>query len=449
MKKIKIEIEIISIIIIILLITLLNIKKKNNGEDLLVNNLINNTNEIPNKNNPEDNIDYTINPTISNKLESVTINKEYMTIETLFKSFIENARTENKEYLLDVLSKDYIEKYNVTSENIIEKINIKAANDFQYHKIVVTEMMKCRLNNEYMAYIVAGKYRITDQTGTYSLKLLIIINSADKTYSIYPQQFINDNRYANLKTGDNFIINNYEIEKNKNNTFNYVIKQSLEIVEKYFKDYKELLQYYPAIAYQKLNKDYLIKRFNNNQNEFFNYLANNKSIIGTSIINNYKTEKETNYIDYLCSDQYNNAYIFRITNGDLANYEVFLDDYTIRPEYEIKRYNELDDFQKARECAKIFENMLLTRDYTAIYNILDNTFRANNFENLEKLKNYLESNIYRINAIEITDFNMDDTEIFVYPCELQNKENSNESKNMTIVIKPGEGTTFTMSFSFN
>ena len=44
---------------------------------------------------------------------------------------------------------------------------------------------------------------------------------------------------------------------------------------------------------------------------------------------------------------------------------------------------------------------------------------------------------------------MDDSDFYVYECELQNRSNTNEKKNMTVVIKLGEGTDFTMSFSFN
>ena len=44
---------------------------------------------------------------------------------------------------------------------------------------------------------------------------------------------------------------------------------------------------------------------------------------------------------------------------------------------------------------------------------------------------------------------MDDVEYYVYECELQNRENNTEKKNMIIIIKLEEGTDFTMSFSFN
>ena len=92
--------------------------------------------------------------------------------------------------------------------------------------------------------------------------------------------------------------------------------------------------------------------------------------------------------------------------------------------------------------------MLNSRDYSAIFNVLDNTFKANNYGSIEKLKAALDNNIYRINGIQIVDFSMDDAEYFVYSCELQNKESSAQKKDMTIVIKLGEGTNFTMSFSF-
>ena len=84
MKKIKIAIAIIIIIAIILVILILNIKGKNTNKDIILNNSIDKADEY--KNSLEDAIDYTIETVITNKLESIAINKEYITIERLFKS---------------------------------------------------------------------------------------------------------------------------------------------------------------------------------------------------------------------------------------------------------------------------------------------------------------------------------------------------------------------------
>jgi hypothetical protein len=327
-------------------------------------------------------------------------------------------------------------------------LNIKQLqNPKQYYRVVANEILTAKIDSNTNIYIVSGNYRIMGNDNGDSIKIMIETNEIDKTYAIYPEEYINSNGFGNIRINDYINFEKEDINKNSYNQFTNKTITDKEMVSEYFNQFRELINYYPDLAYEKLNKEYASKRFGN-QNEFLKYREQNRFRFALMDINEYKSEKETDYTDYICTDYYNNIYIFRQSEW-MTNYSVLLDDYTIMPNYEKKEYNSLTDYQKAKENVKIFETMLNNRNYSAIYNVLDNTFKANNYPTVEKLRNYLENNIYEINKVDITDFDMDDSDFYVYECELQNRSNTNEKKNMTVVIKLGEGTDFTMSFSFN
>ena len=129
-------------------------------------------------------------------------------------------------------------------------------------------------------------------------------------------------------------------------------------------------------------------------------------------------------------------------------YEVFLDDYTIMSEEQLQYYNKLDEFDKSKYNMSKFIKMVNTKDYKAIYNVLNETFRNNNFKSVDDLKQYIQNNMYELNDIEIDEYDDETYEYYVFNCIITNMRNANESKSMTIIIDQGEGTDFTMSFSF-
>ena len=118
-------------------------------------------------------------------------------------------------------------------------------------------------------------------------------------------------------------------------------------------------------------------------------------------------------------------------------------------EYDIKYYNNLSNEDKAVYNLSTFRQMLNNKDYSAIYNVLDSTFKNNNFSNVNNLQDYLKNHIYDLNYINIMDKNKEENGYYVFNCELQNIRNNSETRNMVIVINLTEGTNFTMSFSFN
>lgn len=411
----------------------------------------------PNKNNKEENLIYTennskideeIEKTTEIKLEYVNDRTNYFTIKSLCNKYINLLQSKDAKSLLDILSKEYINKYGISANNVVTKHSVpEIKNDSQYYKINITNMLTVKIDASTELYIVDSNCRIVNGDERFAMKLLFELDTSNKTYCIYPQDYISDNKYDALRIGDYINYTKEEINKNSNNKYEYIYKNDLEMATEYMNDYKELLQKYPNDAYNKLDSEYSKKRFESKEN-FETYLEDNKMNIALMTINEYKVISNNSYTDYICSDKYGNIYIFRQQDG-IMNYTVVLDDYTIMSEEETNTYNDLEEFDKLKYNLYKFIKMVNTKDYNAIYNVLNSTFRNNNFSNIEELKTYLKTNMYDINSIEIEDCDNETYEYYVCSCKIKNKRNEKETKNMTIIINQGEGTDFTMSFSFN
>lgn len=452
---ILILIVIFLIIVISLIVTLHTLNKNqkfNSLEDRNILGTTNNTDSTDNTSYPintDTKYDETLsnNATIDKKLKYEDVPTDYFTIKALTENYINLIGNKDKARAMNILSKDYISKYNINSDNIFDNLVIsKLTNYNQSYKVNISQILSAQVDDNIYVYIVKANCRIVGTDELFSVQVMFEVDTINKVYNTYPTQYIKDNGYNNLSSGN---IINYKAEaiiQNENNKFTNIIKSEEEIAKEHFNDYNELLLYYPDEAYNKLNPEYSKKRFGS-KDSFREYVKENARILYLMQIDKYKVVSRNNYIDYVCSDKYNNIYIFRQEKG-IMRYTVFLDNYTIMTEDDNKYYNSLDKFDKSKYNLTKFINMVNTKDYNAIYNILDATFRSNNFKNIDTLKQYIKNNLYEINSLEIEDYDDETYEYYVFKCKIINLQNNNESKNMIIIINQSEELDFTMSFSF-
>ena len=455
MKYIKYLIILFVIIIIIICTLLFNIVSTDNRNNEIGKNWINNTvgeqnltiENVETENVLEDN-DYNINVEMDNKLSYVDNRSDYFTVSALYNNYINLIGYKNKNTLKNVLSPEYITEYNVTDDNIFNILSVPLVENTKlYYKTNITEMLTTQIDSSINIYIVKGNCRIVGKNTKFSVQVMFEIDTQKNIYNTYPYQYIKDNGIDNLKDGD--ILNNYnkeEIEDRKNNRFNYVTKTDSEMAEEYFNHYSELRSHYQDEAYSRLNSEYAQRRFGSKEN-FQNHLKQNGEVLSLMQIDKYKVISTQNYTDYVCSDKYENIYIFRQQEG-IMRYGVFLDNYTVMLEEYMEEYNQLDKFGKAKYNLTKFINMVNTKDYGAIYNVLDNLFKSNNFKTQSELNKFIKSNMYDLNAIQIDDADNESYEYYVFSCRIINRKDDSQIKKMTVVINQSEGTDFTMSFSF-
>lgn len=450
-KKQKIVfILIISIILIIIVLAMLILSLLNNKK----NNKENYNNTIVNTDNKEQTEIYynsewnAEKENIEKRLKYVESDSTYFTIEALANSYVNLIMHGKKEQLKLVLSPLYTNKYNINNNNILNIANIPQIDNETAYKTIILEMKEVQLDNNIYVYIVSGKGRIEGKNDKFTFNLMIEVDISKQIYNIYPEKYMKDNGFDNLKVGD--ILNNYNIEEITNRNDNYFVyigtKTDQDMANKYFDNYHELLIYYKDDAYKKLNSEYSKKRFGSKES-FDDYLNENKILIATMNIDKYKVITGDNYKDYVCSDKNNNIYVFRELDG-IMRYSVFLDNYTVMLDEDVQKYNGFSKFEKGKYNLSKFIKMVNTKDYNAIYNVLNSTFKNNNFKTVNDLKAYIKDNLYDINSIEIEEYDKDTYEYYVFNCKITNLRNTEQTKKMTIIINQTDGTDFDMSFSF-
>ena len=455
-KKILICIIILIVFIIVILgILFLNLEEQEDNRTNILNNSIisNNINNDRNNNNYIENniisgeISYGDNIALNTTdYENVNTTSVYYAIKDISEKFFylinlsldENSAIsyygkdnyllgmeESKEKIISMLGEEYLKENNINKNNLKEVIN-----NFINSTYKVENIKQSIKENNICYYLVTG---ILNKSEPY--KLLIITNEETLNYSIFPYDYIEKN--------------NLNITEVKNKEYNKIIYTDItkeQVAKDHFADYQYYVQTNINKAYQKLNIEYKQKRFGNIE-EYQKYIKDSLNIIKESYITEYKVTRTDDYIQYDCRDNYGNYYIFK--EKDIMQYELFLDNYTIRKIDDIEYYNNLDDYDKAKYNLALFIEMVNTKDYNSIYNTLNNTFKNDYFDTKEKLEEYIKNNMYEINKIEILESDNQTYEYCIFSCSIINYKNENESKNANIIIKLEEGTNFKMSFSIN
>lgn len=436
MKKLK-YIIVLVILIIISIVTILLILKKNVNEDEYEDLGIivpDNSDEIKDPAQKEIEID--------KKIKYVNSADDYFTVKSMVDNYINLLGNKDIDKLKNILSPSYMEQYKIKNNNILNIDNItKLDNKEQLYKTVVLKMKQCQVNNSIYIYIVNGKGRILGKEGTFTYNLMIEVDVSKNLYYVYPYNFIKNNGYDKLNIGDTINFKIEEIDNKKDNNFTYSEKTDKDMINEYFNNFIELINYYTDFAYNKLDSAYIKKRFGNKEN-FYSYINANRELYRSIVLREYKVVDNTEYI-YV--DNYRNTYRF-INHEGILNYKVFLDNYTIMTNQEIEKYNKLDRSDKAKYNINKFIKMLNMKDYNAIYNSLNTAFKNNKFKTFNEFKKYINSNFYDINNIEIKEIS-DSKEYFVYKCVLRGIRRREENKNITIIIKLKEGTDFEMSIN--
>ena len=94
--------------------------------------------------------------------------------------------------------------------------------------------------------------------------------------------------------------------------------------------------------------------------------------------------------------------------------------------------------------------MINTKDYRHAYELLDSNFKNNNFDTLEKFKQYIQNNFfnYNLNSTDITI--KEEGNYYIYETVIKSDSSrAAETKGLNIIMKLQEGTDFVMSFSLD
>lgn len=353
--------------------------------------------------------------------------------ESIIKEETENEQKMAKDDLKLMLNK-YINIEDVTEEQLNQMFN-----KYIGESLNIDKMYSSDRGEEFEIYYIQGTLTKSKAINV----IIIVVEKNTKQYTLLPYEYIKQ------KFGTEFNILEAKLDDsifniNSNKKINYKGISDQQICMNHFGDYIYNIKTDIQKAYNKLDEEYRNKRFGD-YNTFEKYVKENYERISNATMAGYQVyiKAGDSTKSYICIDQNNNYYIFN--EKAVMDYSLILDIYTVDlPEFE-ETYNSSNEEDKAKMNFEKIQEAIKNKDYRFIYSKLNETFRDNNFKNLETFENYMNSNFFENNKMSYTNLEKQG-EVWLFNSRIKNA-NSTEEKGINIVIKLNEGTDFEMSFS--
>lgn len=427
-KKILKWIIILTIIMMIVLIMI-----------LLINNTINNEKEQSNW----------IDTTVDN--DGVYPESEELKYEEVAKltdaDDFATIYTYIKNYITYYQNKEEIKIKNITDAQYTQKDKLEYSQFDNTKKFIVNSAYYENEKLTITRYYVFGvnKQEINGNYIYNNIAFIVRCDYDNMTFSIVPIFNVNEDDIQQIRNNYRHISN--DIIENEDNILKFNRMKDEDIVDIYVNKYIYNCLHNSEETYNNLlNEEYKNGRFGNLQ-QYKSYIE----LIKEKIINFedsiYQKNETEKYNKYIIKDNYNNYYV--IIEKGFLDYTIMLDNYTILDENYIQKYNSLDNKSKAHTNIDMFIKMINTKDYQHAYEKLDNTFKANNFGTIENFIEYIKSNFYDNNLLEVDSVEQKN-DIYIVNVRLQSdNSNTREEMKKSFVVKLGEDTDFTMSFNVN
>lgn len=236
-----------------------------------------------------------------------------------------------------------------------------------------------------------------------------------------------------------------EIPNDGNNTFELKIMTDEEVCRMYYQRFSKLEIENTEEAYELLDKDYRQERFPSYQ-DYEKYVEAYQKTITEGILSKYSVDYQDDYTEYVLVDTYQNSYTLRAKG--VLDYTIKLDNYTIKIDDYEENYNKLSDNNKIQSNVYIFLQMINTKDTKHAYELLDDTFKADNFPSLEEFEEYVQNNFFYYNLKTGDTSIKQEGNYYIYETIIKEfASNAAQAKRLTVIMKLEEGTNFVMSFS--
>lgn len=422
MKNKKLLIAIISLIVLVIIIlTIILFSRKKFYEE----NIVDNDGNIVIEDEPQGDIE---EHAIKDR-EKVINATYFFSVEECINKYLDAIKMGGAVEVISYLDENYIQQNNLTEENILT--NIEQGYDF-----IGTEMYEKRDKTLY-SFIVKGV--VDDDIYNQQKFYIVDLDLSNSTFKITPLYNNNYTSIEQIQEKEKL----EEIEQNNFNKFEFLRLSEEEIYTKYANYFINLLKNNSLEAYNMLDEQYREIRFMDDYNRFLNYVnlmdGNNKLDTEIKEISKYdnggyiiKTKNDNRYI-------INASYPMELT--------VQLDEYTIITDSFKKAYSSASDTKKLSTNIDKIMKMINNYDYENLYNLLDESYKANNFSNINDFINYIGEKFYNSNYYEITSLEQDE-ELNTLKVKVYKDNSANSEYNINkIVVILGEENSF--KFYFN
>lgn len=293
------------------------------------------------------------------------------------------------------------------------------------------------IGNQISEYAVYGY--IYNNGNKQDLYFKVRLDTFNMTYEVNPYNNISSIKEIKMEENDE------AIKKDGDNTFTYNRISDEKLCRIYYEEFSKLELEAPQEAYSMLNEEYKKERFATFE-EYQEYINDNNESIEKGVLSQYAVNNKDNYTEYILVNTYKNTYI--VEAEGIMDYTIKLDNYTIKLDDYEKNYKEMSDNGKVSTNCYKFMQMINSKDYKHAYKLLDETFKHNNFDTIEKFKNYVKEQFFKYNYYQDS-FDVENKDDY-YICNFNIRNSSAsvaETKKLSIVMQLKEGTDFVMSFS--
>ncbi len=336
---------------------------------------------------------------------------------------------------LDLLSKEYIQRNNITVENVKKYI------DTIKEKVLFTPLkMRVLISPNVEKYIVYGFIQNLNNEFIKEVYLIVNLDVTNHTFSIEPIMEEQEDIKNISITNDN-----QRIQKNENNQYVEAKINYETVAKEYFTTYKRMFLTKPEIAYRYLQKEYKDKRFGN-QEEYEKFIEKNLVELKGVNIAQYVVNHEKEYTEYVCKDQYDNLYIFREDSN--RDFSILLDTYTITTDEFKKAYTSGNEQKKVMLNIDQWVQMLNNRDYQYAYQMLDTEYANKTFRGNEEIfESYMREKYPSHYSLSFTNFTQTN-DVFIQTIKLKDLTNTNAQElSVDIIMKLEDNMKYTLSFT--
>lgn len=367
------------------------------------------------------------------KRESVINSTVFYTVEDCINTYIEAVKEGKKEKIIKLLDLEYITENNINEDNVLNYIGKKKT------AFIALKMYESELYNV-CSYIVEGI--ADDEKLNTKIFYMVKLDTNNYTFSIIPLSSKKYNNIDEVEDSENM----EEIQNNDENSFDYNRIKDDEEISKYFTYYCKLAINNTKKAYEMLEKDYKDKRFNQ-YSKFEDYIKKQAKNLKEVEVAGYSVTKQEDSKIYTIVDQNGNVYIFN--KKVPMNFTVQLDDYTLESEENKEKYLNSYNVDKVKLNVNKFIEMLANYDYESAYELLNETYKNNNFKTLNSYKKFLEQNFYNSNSYKIEKIETDAQDYIITISVREGTSASTPEKKNKIAMRLGENTEFTMAVILN
>ena len=366
----------------------------------------------------------------SSKYIEVNDPTNYYTVKGYVEKFFKELNminASNTSKIMDVLDAEYIKEKSLNEQNLSDSLS-----KFKNVTYTINNIYEYSASEYLVTYCIVGNVS-TSIDGKSTFITFLNIDYEAGAYSIY------------LENSASTYVNKNNIKLNNNNKFEVTSVSNDTIVSKYLELYINAIN--ENKSYDMLDENYKKAKFSS-VDDYSKFIYDNKDSIIQGKVEKYKTNIKTDGTREYIVITTNNRY-FIVEAKSVVTFSVMLDSYTIPLTETQTKYSSATKEQKACMCLEQVKEMLNNKDYNAIYNHLNSTFKNNNFETQDKLELYLKNKFYNTNNFKYESYQASNDS---YVINVKVSDSTDETKNfdMSFVVELADSiNNFEMSFNIN